>query len=93
MFNADLFTATPRHRAVYNFYEVLYTTVDFVAAAMFVVGSASFFYAALQTAGTWLFLIGSLFFAARPTVRLLREFHLSRLPVPGDPDPREQAGG
>ena len=67
MCNVDLFTATPWHRAVYHFDEVM------------------------RTAGSWLFPVGALFFAARPTVRLLRAFHLSRLPVPGDPDPR--AGG
>ena len=89
MFNADLFAATPRHRAVYGFYERLYTGVDFLAALCFVVGSVLFFYPELVTAGTWLFLVGSLLFGARPTVRLMREFHLSRLPVPEDDGPEE----
>jgi hypothetical protein len=37
-----------------------------------------------MTAGTWAFLVGSLAFAAKPSVRVAREFHLSRLPLPGD---------
>jgi hypothetical protein len=35
-------------------------------------------------AGTWLFLIGSILFAVRPTIRLALELHLARLPVPDE---------
>lgn len=87
MFSPNLFNASSEHRRVYGLYERLYTMVDFAAASMFVVGSALFFFPESQTAATWLFLIGSVFFAARPSVRLMREFHLARLPLPGE-DPR-----
>ncbi|MCC1493289.1 YrhK family protein [Cognatishimia sp. F0-27] len=87
MFNADLNAATERHREVYGFYEKLYTAIDLVAALCFVVGSWMFFYESLQIPATWFFLIGSVFFAARPASRFAREYHLARLPLPGDADP------
>ncbi|MEM9047390.1 MAG: YrhK family protein [Pseudomonadota bacterium] len=84
MFNAHLFTATPRHQVVYGRYERIYTLIDFTAAWLFIAGSIMFFSDAWVETGTWLFLIGSICFAARPTVRVLREHHLSRLPLPED---------
>jgi YrhK-like protein len=86
MFKPELFTATPEHRRVYGLYERVYTTVDLIAALTFLVGSILFFYPSMMTAGTWLFVVGSGFFAARPGVRFLREFHLASLPLPGDDD-------
>ncbi len=64
-----------RSRAIYAAYEIAYTAVDFGAALAFVAGSILFFYEDLQTAGTWLFLIGSVLFALKPTLRLAREIH------------------
>ncbi len=84
MFKPELFTATPEHRRVYGIYERIYTTVDLTAALMFLVGSIFFFYSELMDAGTWLFVLGSGCFAARPAVRFMREFHLAQLPVPED---------
>jgi hypothetical protein len=84
MFKPKLFDATPRHAQVYGLYERLYTTIDLIAALLFLVGSVLFFYPELTYAGTWLFVAGSAFFAARPSVRFLREFHLAHLPLPGD---------
>jgi len=83
-FHPKLFSATPDHIRVYGFYERLYTLVDFSAAIMFVAGSYLFFFPTKSTPATWLFLIGSICFAARPTVRVMREFHLARLPLPDD---------
>jgi hypothetical protein len=40
-----------------------------------------------------MFLGGSLAFAAKPTVRVLREFHLARLPLPGDLAPGDEPAG
>ncbi|MEL6233232.1 MAG: YrhK family protein [Pseudomonadota bacterium] len=84
MFRPDLFAATPQHVRVYGLYEQIYTLIDVAAAWLFVAGSILFFSEDWVTTGTWLFLIGSICFAARPTVRLLRELHLSRLPLPED---------
>ncbi|MGK2739916.1 YrhK family protein [Tepidicaulis sp. LMO-SS28] len=80
-----------RHRATtheqrewFGFYERLYTSIDFLAAFLFLGGSICFFQPDLRETGTWLFLTGSCAFAAKPTVRLLREFKLASLPLPGD---------
>jgi YrhK-like protein len=84
VFDPRLATASDRHVRVYGRYQRIYTAVEFAAAIAFVVGSAFFFSAALTPAADWLFLVGSLLFAARPTVRVLRENHLARIPMPGD---------
>ena len=60
-------------------YQWIHLLVDFAAAAMFVVGSILFLQPGLERAGSWLFLVGSIFFAMKPTVRLLRVLHLRRL--------------
>ena len=65
-----------RTHAIYQWIHLL---VDFAAAAMFVVGSVLFLQPGLERAGSWLFLAGSIFFAMKPTVRLLRVLHLRRL--------------
>ena len=70
-------------RALYARFEILYTLVDFSAAFSFIVGSVMFFQSAWQETGTWLFLIGSIFFALKPTLRLVREIRLYRM---GDMD-------
>ena len=84
MTKSPLSNATPRHERIYNRYERAETAVDFAGSLMFVVGSILFFYPDTTYAGTWLFLIGSLCFATRPSVRFAREYHLARLPLPGD---------
>lgn len=71
---------TDKHGEVFGNYQKLYDAVDAAAAVAFIVGSALFFSEKTQTAATWLFLIGSLFFAVRPCVHLARDFHMSRLP-------------
>lgn len=68
-------SAETRH--LYAFFELVYTLVDFAAALCFVSGSVMFFSEAWKTPGTWLFLIGSLLFAAKPTLRLVREIRLA----------------
>ncbi len=69
---------------MYGRYQKIYTLVEFAAAVAFVVGSVLFFYPSQQFPATWLFLVGSILFAARPTVCVLRENHLARIPLPGD---------
>lgn len=75
-------TRTPKHRETTRSYEILRTLVEFLAAVSFIIGSALFFYDSLQTAATWLFLVGSILFAARPTIRLALELRLDQLPMP-----------
>ncbi len=83
-FSFHRFTRTTRHAEVWSFYEKVYTALDFLAAISFLIGSVLFYYEALHVSATTLFVVGSAFFAAKPTVRLLRELHLARLPLPGD---------
>ncbi len=59
-------------------FEIAYTGVDFAAALLFVIGSVLFFGEDTQRTGTWFFLIGSLFFALKPTLRLARELWFLR---------------
>ena len=70
---------TARHRRIWAAYELVYTLVDFGAATCFVIGSVLFFYQSLQTAGTWFFLVGSVLFAAKPSLRLAREGKLAAI--------------
>ncbi len=84
LFRFRRFTRTDRHAEVWSRYEKIYTGLDFLAALSFLVGSVLFYYEALHFSATTFFLVGSALFAAKPTVRLLREIHLARLPLPGD---------
>lgn len=76
--------ATPLHSKVYGRYEKLYTLNDFMAAVLFVIGSVMFFYDDLMFPATWCFTVGSINFMLRPGIKVLREFHLAQLPLPGD---------
>ena len=69
---------SPNTGRLFAIYEIVYTCVDFDAALAFVVGSVMFFSEAWMTAGTWMFLAGSILFAVKPTLRLVREVHLYR---------------
>lgn len=84
MFDVGNATASPRHEEVHKRYQRVYTLVDFAAAMTFVVGSVLFFFDSQQLPATWAFLVGSILFAARPTVSVARELHLTRIPVPGE---------
>lgn len=63
----------------YALFEILHTAADFLAAFLFIAGSVMFFSEQTKTAGTVCFLIGSLFFAAKPSIRLVREVWLARI--------------
>ena len=65
-----------RNRKLYAAYEIAYTAVDVTAALLFIVGSILFFWESLSVSATWCFLIGSIFFALKPTLRIVREFHM-----------------
>lgn len=57
----------------YAWFELAYTCVDMAAAGLFVIGSIMFFSEAWLKAGTWCFLLGSICFALKPTLRIIRE--------------------
>jgi hypothetical protein len=92
LFDPRRATASPRHRQVYGRYQRVYTLVEFAAAVAFVIGSVFFFSEDLTLQADWLFLVGSILFAVRPTVAVLRETHLARIPVPGSGDSASQPG-
>lgn len=74
---------TPKHLELFWRYQVVRTGVDFGAASCFVVGSGFFFFSSLSRAADWLFLVGSLLFAVKPTIDMVRSVHLRRLPSDG----------
>ncbi|WP_099864717.1 YrhK family protein [Pararhizobium haloflavum] len=67
------------HKRIYALYELWYTAVDFMAAFTFLIGSVLFFSESTQTAATWCFVIGSICFALKPTIRLARELRYYQL--------------
>lgn len=75
LFNPSNRSKSPKHERLYAIYEVWYTAVDFAAAFLFVIGSVFFFWADTETLATWMFLVGSICFALKPTIRLVRELH------------------
>jgi hypothetical protein len=70
---------TPQQARRYAKFEILHTVVDFVAAVLFVIGSILFFSEQTKTVGTVCFLFGSVCFATKPSIRLIREVWLARL--------------
>ncbi|WP_108259108.1 YrhK family protein [Mangrovicoccus ximenensis] len=79
LFERDHRQGGAEKRRLYAAFEIAYTAVDFLAAVLFVIGSVFFFFDSLMTAGTWLFLAGSLCFALKPPIRLWRELRLARM--------------
>ncbi len=71
--------ASREHVRLYAFYELLFTIVDFSAAFLFIIGSILFFNEDTTYAGTWLFLVGSIFFGLKPCIRLVREWRLLQM--------------
>ncbi|HCN91650.1 MAG TPA: hypothetical protein DIT86_00370 [Hyphomonas sp.] len=79
LFDPSLRSHSAAAASLHRVYEIFHLLVDFLAAAMFVIGSALFFFQSTTFAATWLFLIGSFFFAVKPTLRLIREVHLLQI--------------
>ncbi|MEP4766982.1 MAG: YrhK family protein [Roseibium sp.] len=82
LFDHSIRSASPDHAETVRRYELYRTLVEFLAAVAFIIGSVFFFYDNLIYAGTWLFVVGSILFAVRPSIRLLLELQLANLPVP-----------
>ena len=79
LFNPDNHNKSENHKRVYAMCEIAYTVVDFLAAALFVIGSILFFKESTTYFGTWLFVVGSVLFGLRPTIKLYREIAYLRL--------------
>ena len=68
-------------------YEVASIVNDLLVAVWFVIGSVLFFSDSTATAGTWLFLLGSVQLMVRPMIRLARKVHIQRMTQgPAGPD-------
>jgi hypothetical protein len=78
-FNPENRTRTPRNRRLYAAYEIGYTAIDFAAALLFLVGSVLFYSQQTQTFATTMFVIGSICFALKPSLRLAREIHYAAI--------------
>ncbi|GAA0513658.1 YrhK-like protein [Saccharopolyspora erythraea NRRL 2338] len=63
-----------RHR-----YEMASIVNDILIAFWFIVGSLLFFSPLTTTAGVWMFLLGSIELAIRPSIRLVRHLHLRKV--------------
>ncbi len=61
---------------LHNRYEILSILNDVLIALWFIVGSVLFFSESTATAGTWLFLAGSVELLIRPVIRLIRNIHI-----------------
>lgn len=65
-----------RELVLHNRYESLSIVNDVLVAVWFIVGSILFFNESTATAGTWLFLAGSIELLIRPVIRLSRNIHI-----------------
>lgn len=79
LFDPSSSQKSPAHARVYATIEVIYTIVDFTAAGLFIAGSIMFFSRALMTPALWCFLVGSVCFALKPTLRLVRQLRYLKL--------------
>jgi hypothetical protein len=78
-FHPDNRRFSRRHAELWAAFELAYTVVDFSAAGLFVLGSVLFLNPDTTYAATWMFIIGSIFFGLKPTIRLWREVKLVSL--------------
>ena len=76
-FERDRGIRTPGQRKLYALYELAYTLIDVSAALLFLIGSIMFFDKSLEHPAIWCFVIGSVFFAFKPILRIVRELHLA----------------
>lgn len=79
IFRPENNSRTAEHQRIYAIYEVCYTALDFTAASLFITGSVFFFWQNTQYLATWLFVVGSICFALKPAVRLMRELKYLRM--------------
>jgi hypothetical protein len=63
-------------------YEIVSIANDILIGLWFLVGSFLFFHDSTVTAGTWLFVIGSIEMLIRPAIRLARHIHIGRVGGP-----------
>lgn len=62
-------------------YELISIGNDFFIPIWFLAGSILFLFPEDEKAAIWLFIIGSLQFLIRPTIRLISHIHIQRIPA------------
>lgn len=79
LFDPNAHKKSAAHSKIYAWTEILRTLVDFLAALLFLIGSFLFFDESTTYVGTWLFVVGSVLFGLRPTIKLYRELRYLQL--------------
>jgi len=64
---------------IHRRYETAVLANDFLIGIWFTVGSVMFLYPAYEKTGAWVFLIASIQFLIRPSIRLARNIHIRRI--------------
>lgn len=72
-------TRSPRHRRVAAYAALARIAAEFAAALLFLIGSVLFLDQSTTTLAVWLFVAGSVLFALRPAIGLVREVILIRM--------------
>ncbi|SDE08477.1 YrhK family protein [Rhodospira trueperi] len=72
---AALDAARDRLQRLHDLYAFGHLTVDFLAGLTFTVGSVLFFWPRTEVPAIWLFVVGSVLFTAKPSVRLAHMLH------------------
>lgn len=66
-----------KHKIViHHRYEWIHILNDIIIAIWFFIGSIFFFFASMQDAGTWLFVLGSAQMMVRPIIRIAHKIHV-----------------
>ncbi|GGF99593.1 hypothetical protein GCM10007304_11840 [Rhodococcoides trifolii] len=79
MSNPLTFTIGREELVIRQRWEVVSICNDILVAVWFIIGSILFFSESTTTAGTRMFLIGSIELMLRPVIRLSRRVHLTRI--------------
>lgn len=91
LFHEDNGGSSEKSKRLKAVVEILYTSADFLASVAFLAGSILFLFEHLHRTGTWLFIIGSVLFAAKPTMSFLRELKLASMGDDSDLAKRKSA--
>ncbi|MFQ4149250.1 YrhK family protein [Arthrobacter sp. LAPM80] len=83
---------TPALAKLHATIELICTVVDFAAASLFIAGNILFLTPSAMTPALWCFLIGSVCFAFKPTLRLIRHCRYLKLDKIDAPTRAERHG-
>jgi len=73
--DANLDGACGRLQRLHDLYAFCHLVVDFLAGLTFLIGSVLFFWPETETPGVWLFVVGSILFMVKPSLRLAHMLH------------------